>query len=321
MLTASIALSAFALWLVVSAFIPEVAGAPLQLPTASLAALSGFLASLTVRDTTARVLPALLFSLAWTLVVFVPIAVVVLFPAAVGLGPADGPLDLGGALPVHAAVGAGAIVVLTVARGWSVDDRSHARPHSWLLLLSGLVIWVCGILCLAGLELGVDSVVTPRIVLNAIVAPVFGSIAWLVVQRIRSATTTATTAVAGLVSGLVAISAGAASFTALWAGVTGAAAGFASALFFFRRYERTGRHAWFIVAAHLMAAVIGLLMVGLFGTDFGFIYNGQTDLIRVQFLGLLTTVVWSGGVSIVLWLAVRGAARREAARVRERAAS
>ncbi|MEJ1230033.1 MAG: hypothetical protein WDM88_04405 [Galbitalea sp.] len=95
-LTAIISISSLLIWLAISFFIPTVWTSPLEYPTAALAAVAGFLASLTVRDTTSRPLPAALFSAGWTALVFVPVAIVVLFPASIGIPPTAGPLDLGG---------------------------------------------------------------------------------------------------------------------------------------------------------------------------------------------------------------------------------
>jgi ammonia channel protein AmtB len=311
-LTVLISAGSMLIWLLISLFNPAVSDSPLEYPTAALAAVAGFLASLTVRDTTSHRLPAALFALAWTTLVFSPIAIVVLFPTSVGIPLTAGPVDLGGALPVQVAVGAGALVVLTVARKWAVADRSHVRPRSWLMLIAGLVTWGGWLLGFVGLELSVDSVVTPRIILNSLIAPVLGIVGWLVAQRIATARTSADGAVAGLLCGLVSISAGSAYFTPLWAGLTGLVAGIASALFVSRRIRATGRHAWFLVGVHLIAASVGLLMVGLFGLGIGLVYEGQLTLFQTQFLSIAAVVLWSGTISLLLWLAVRRAARREA---------
>jgi ammonium transporter, Amt family len=310
-LTALISAGSLLIWVLFSLFIPSVWSSPLEYPTAALAAVAGFLASLTVRDTTSHPLPAVLFAFVWTALVFVPVAILVLFPASVGIPITAGPLDLGGALPVQVAVGAGALVVLTVARRWAVEDRSHVRPRSWLLLLSGIVIWGGWLLGFVGLELTVDNVITPRIIVNSLVAPVLGIVGWLIAQRIASATTNATGVVAGLFSGLVAISAGSAYFTPLWAGLAGLIAGIASSIFVTRRVRATGRHAWFLVGAHLIAASVGLLLVGIFGLGLGLVYNGQPTLFEVQFVSIVVVALWSGFISLLLWLAVRQAARRE----------
>jgi Amt family ammonium transporter len=311
-LTVVISASSLVLWLAFSAFVPGVIASPLELPTAALAAVGGFLSSLTVRDTTSHPVPPVLFSLGWTALVFTPVALVVLFPASLDLDVVTGPLDLGGALPLHVAVGGSALVVLTVARRWAVVNRSHVRPRSWLLLISGVAIWAGWTLGYVSLELEIDSVVTPRILLNAIVAPLLGVVGWLIAQRIQTASTNMFGAVAGLLSGIVAIAAGSAYFTPLWAGVTGLVAGIGCSLFVTATVRRTRRHAWFLVGAHLLAAVIGLVMVGLFGISFGFIYDGQLTLVEVQFVSAAAVVLWSALVSLGLWLLVRSLAVRSA---------
>jgi Amt family ammonium transporter len=308
-LTVLISAGSLGAWLVISSFIPSVWRSPLEPPTAALAAVAGFLASLTIRDTTSRSLPAVVFSIGWTTLVFAPIAIIVLFPTSVGIPLTAGPLDLGGALPVQVAVGACALTVLTAGRRGAATDRAHARQGWGLWLLSGLVIWAGWLLGFVGLELTIDSVITPRIIENSLIAPVFGIIGWLVAQRIVNRTTTANAAVAGMLSGIVAISAGVAYFTPLWSGITGSVAGLAGALFVYGRIRRTGRHAWFLVGAHLVAASIGLLMVGIFGLGLGLIYTGQTTLFEVQFVSIIAVVLWSGLVSSVLWIGVRRSTR------------
>ena len=310
-LTTVISSGSLLIWLLISLAIPSIRMSPLEYPSAALAAVAGFLASLTVRDTTSKPLPTVLFSFAWTALVFSPIAIVVLFPASVGIPVTAGPLDLGGALPVQVAVGAGALVVLTVARRWAIENRAHTRPRSWLMLVSGLVTWAGWLLGFVGLELTLDSVITPRIILNTLVAPVFAVVGWLIAQRIVSSTTTASGAVAGMFSGVVAISAGSAYFTPLWAGLTGLVAGLASSLFVARRIRATRRHAWFLVGAHLIAGSVGLLMVGIFGLGLGLVYDGQLTLFQTQLVSILAVVVWSGLVSLLLWLAVRRTQRGE----------
>jgi Amt family ammonium transporter len=136
-------------------------------------------------------------------------------------------------------------------------------------------------------------------------------VGWLIAQRITTARTNAGGAVAGLLCGIVAISAGSAYFTPLWAGLTGLVAGLVSSLFVSRRIKATGRHAWFIVGVHLVAASVGLLMVGIFGLGLGLVYTGQVTLFQVQFLSIAVVVLWSGVISLLLWLAVRQAARRD----------
>jgi Amt family ammonium transporter len=155
-----------------------------------------------------------------------------------------------------------------------------------------------------------DDLVTPIIVLNSIVAPVFGMFGWILVQRILTSTTTASGAAAGLLCGLIAITAGSAYLTPLSAGVTGVVAGIAASLFVTSRVNSTARRAWFIVGAHLIAAAAGLFMVGIFGSGLGLIYDGQPTLVEIQLASTAIVVVWSGLVSVLLWLPLRWVANR-----------
>ncbi len=317
LLTVAISIGCVVLWLTAGLVFASIARSALYLPVAALAGVAGFLASLTVRDTRSHPLPALLCSLGWTAFVFVPVAIVVFFPTAVGVGATAGPLDLGGALPVHVAVGSSALVVLIFARRWAVADRSHVRPRSWPLFLSGIAIWVGWTIGYVSLELGLDQFVTPRIIANSIIAPLLGIVGWLIGQRVSSATTTPIGVIAGLVSGSVAIAAGCAYFSPIWAGITGLAAGLFGAVFVGRRVRGTGRHAWFLVGTHLLAGGIGLFAIGFFGTGFGFVYDGQTTLIETQLVSIVAVAAWSMVVSLVLWLIVRRAALRSAAHAGE----
>jgi ammonia channel protein AmtB len=309
-LTVIVSASSLLIWLAGSAFLPGVWMSPLELPVAALAAVGGFLTSLPVRDTTSHPLPVVIFSLGWTILVFAPVATVVLFPASIGLGAASGPVDLGATLPINVAVGGGALVVLLFARRRAAEDRSHVRPRSWLLVTAGLLLWAGWIGGYIALEGGLDSVVTPRIVVSTVIAPILGVAGWLIAQRVQTATTTAFGAVCGLLAGLVAVSAGSGYFTPLWAGFTGLVAGLACSLFATGLARRTGRHAWLLVGVHLLAASIGLLTVGFFALQFGFLYTGSTALIEVQFVAAAAVTVWSALVSLLLWLPVRALARR-----------
>jgi Amt family ammonium transporter len=297
------------IWLGLSALFPAVAGSRLQLPTTSLAALAAFLCSLPVRDATRRVLPALIFSSVWVIVVFTPIAIVDFFPTAVGLSPTAGPLDVGGALPVHVAVGSAALVVLLYGRNLGSVSRAHHRPRSWTLVLVTLILWAGWAIGLVGLELAADDAAA-RILINAIVGPLVGAAGWLVVERIRQRATTVHGAAAGLLCGLVAITAGSAYLTPLWAGIISAFAAIGAAQFTITQTEVTRRNAWIFVGAHLIAGGLGLILLGMFASDFGFIFVGQLTTLVVEIVSVLVVAAWAGGVSLALWPLIDRLTRR-----------
>jgi Amt family ammonium transporter len=312
-LTVVLAAGSMVVWLAVSSVVPGAWASSLELPVAALAAVAGFLASLLVRSATERPLPAILFSLGWTVLVFGPVATVVFFPSSVHLAAGTGPVDLGGALAVSVAVGGGALVIL-LAGGRQTDVvRPLGRSRARLVPVAGLLLWVGWTVGFLALEGGADAAVSPRILLASIVAPLAGLVGWLLVQRILSATTTLSGAVAGLLAGLVAVSAGAAELSPLWAGVTGLVAGLGCCALVSRMSRHWGGRAWLLVGVHLLAAAIGLAATGLFALGIGFIYDGQPTLLVLQVVSALIVALWSGVVSIGLWFAVRlsrGSVRR-----------
>jgi ammonia channel protein AmtB len=310
LLTTAIAGCSAAVWILLSSFIPGVVLTPLQVPTASLAAVAGFICSLPLRDATARPIPALVYSATWVALVFFPVAVISLFPQVFALSPTQSPLDLGAALPVHVTAGTAALVVVLLSKHDPKHNREHLRPRSWFMLASGLLLWVGWTAALVGLELDIDKM-TPVILLNCLVGPAWSVLGWLIMQRIRSATTTAQGAVAGLLCGLVAVTAGCAYLDSVWSAVIGATGGIACSLFVGGRVAATRRPAWFFVGAHLMAGGLGLILLGLFGTGYGLIFTGQIMSLQVQFVFTLGTIVWTALVSVALWPVVRKSLARQ----------
>jgi Amt family ammonium transporter len=297
------------LWLIIRLVTPGAWTTSLEAPVAALAGLAAALVSLVVRAQTTRPLPLLVFCLVWTLLVFAPVATAVFFPSSVGLGGADGPIDLGGGLLIGVAAGASALGVLLVARGSSAPSVGTTPMAWWILVTAGALLWVGAIAGYLALEGAIDRQVSPRILGSTLIAPALGIIGWIIGQRIRTSTTSLIGALSGLVSGTVAIAAGAANFTPLWAGATGLIAGLAGAVFASRK-TRTRGIGWTLVGAHLLAGAIGLVTTGFFALGIGLIYTGQVVDIQVQFVGALVIGVWSLLVSSLLWLGLRRFALR-----------
>jgi hypothetical protein len=309
-LTLVVSAGAMAVWVLASLMVRGVTASPLWMPTAALAALAGFLTSLPVRDVTSRPAPVVAYSLGWTVLVFVPLALIMMFPARVGLDAAAGPVDLGGALPVHVAVGASALALLFARRRLPQSGPQGVVPPRVPLLSSGLVLWIVWAIGLVGMELALDGI-SGLIAVDSIVAPLAAVVGWALVERLRTTSVTASGVVAGLVCGLVSITPGSGFLSPVWAVITGATAGIVCAVFVYQRVASSGRRTWFLVGAHLVAAAIGLGYLGLSGTGFGFIFTGQLSVLLTQIGGCVLVVVWAGGVSLLLWpLARRLAPRR-----------
>lgn len=301
-----IAVGCAALWAAVSAFLPGVTSSPLWLPTVAFAAVAGFLVSVPLRSRMAAARPVVAFCVAWCALVFVPVATVVLFPMSVGLSAAGSALDLGGVLPIHVAAGASALAVLTVLRRRPLISSAGARTSR--LVLAGALLWSLWALALVSLELAFDTI-TPIILTNVVIAPAASVLSWLVVERVRRHRNTLTSAGAGLVCGLVAVSAGSGLLEPVWAVLTGVIAGLVSASVVLRN-PGSARSAF--VGLHLIPAALGLILLGLFSTGSGFIYTGQPTVVIAQLTITVAVVLWSAALSAGLWyvgLAVTRAVR------------
>lgn len=299
-------------WMALGGLMPDVASSALFIPTAALAGLAGFLATLTVRDTLLGILPAVIFAVLWTAIVFTPVALLTFFPDSVGSDTATAPTDHGGAILAHLTAGSALWAILLAERHHSREDRSHVRPRSWLLLVCAAGMWVLWTGSLVGLELAFD-VDTPRILVNSLIGPLTGLVAWVIVQRIMTARTTASGAAAGLVCGLVAVTPGCAVLDPLFAAVICGLAGIVCCILSVRRVRATGQMVWFLVCCHLVAAAIGVLLLGPFDSTIGFIYTGQTQTGLTQLSTTALVIGWSTIVTLLLWPLARFVRRRSPA--------
>lgn len=133
-------------------------------------------------------------------------------------------------------------------------------------------------------------------------------VGWLAVQRIRHRSVTLNSVAAGLISGLVAITAGAPLFTPISAASAGVIAGAAACIFTLQRVGKSRRQQWYVVGSHLIAGAVGVVLLGLLATNMGFVFTGSIALIRDQVLGTVVVAAYSLVVSVVLWLILRFAA-------------
>ena len=285
-------------WLVFALIFRPPVMPELLLPIAALGGLAAFLATLVVRASGASPLASILFSACWSLVVFAPVAVL----SFTGLGPwGIRPVDHGGSMPVNVAAGASALGVLLATRSKAPLAARVALPrNSGVIAVATLTVAWLG--WLVGAELAIDEL-TPGILINGVAAGVGGVAGWIIVQRILHQSTSVLSAAAGLVSGLVAVTAGAPLYGPISAAVVGVVAGVAAGLFTLRRVAKTARGHWFIVGSHLLAGSVGLVMLALIGNDLGFLFTGQYVLLRDQVICAVLTAAYSAGVSWLLWRA------------------
>lgn len=291
-----------AVWLVLGSWLFGDIPLGLQPMVTALAGLAAYLATLGVRERSGSIVVSAIFAIAWSVAVFVPAT-----GAVFGSGGALAelgffPLDHGGALVALVAPASAAVAILVLERKHIVSPTDVQPPS--VVIWGSLALWVVWTLWLVGAELAIDEA-TSRILVNSVLAPVFGVIGWLIVQRIHHDTVTVGAAATGLVSGLSAITAGAAYLDPLWSSVTGLAAGILSASFVHRRVRLSGRESWFAVGSHLVAPATGIVLVGMFASEVGMLFTGQVGFLSSELASTFLVVTYSFAVSVVLWILLR----------------
>jgi ammonium transporter, Amt family len=287
-------------WVILAPIIaPEVQDA-LFVPIAALAGVASYLATIAVRAAGGGTVATVMFALAWSGMVFVPTAVLTFAPYAASWPVSITPIDHGGSLAVNVSAGAAALGVLMLG-GPRLRTATIGRVTGLVAMVGLSVGWI---LWLVGAELAIDDV-TPGIMLNGVVGALGGAVGWLVVQRLSHRSTTLPAVAAGLVSGLVAITAGAPLFTPVSAAAAGVLAGGAACIFTLRRVGASRRQQWFVVGSHLVAAAVGIVVLGLLATGMGFLFTGSMALIINQVAATILVTLYSTIVSIGLWLPLR----------------
>lgn len=298
-------------WLVIAPFVaPQVVG-PLLAPIAALAGVAVYLPTIAVRAGGGAPIATILYGVCWSALVFLPVAIMTfaLFDADTVLGLA--PLDHGGSLATNVAGGAAALGVL-LANG-SNAPRLRTATIRLPTAIAGMITLTIGwLVWLAAAELAIDTA-TPSILINGALGALGGMAGWLVAERIRKQSTSPNALAAGLVGGLVAVSAGAPLFTPISAAVAGVVAGVGAGLFTLMRVQSSRRQQWFIVGSHLVAGAIGLTTLGVLATGLGYVFTGDTGItwtgvfsfFEREVLSTVLVAAYSTAVSFVLWTVLR----------------
>ncbi len=289
-----------AAWIVVAPVLAPQVPAALFIPIAALGGVAAYLATIAVRASGASAPTAVVFALLWSCLVFVPTAILTFAPASARWPLGFTPVDHGGSLAVNVATGAAALGVLIAGgpRARTVPINRATGVVAVVALCAGWLAW------LVGAELAIDDV-TPLILSNGLVGAIGGMVGWLVVQRISHMSTTLAAVAAGLVSGLVAVTAGASLFTPVSAAATGILAGGAACIFTLRRVGASRRQQWFVVGSHLVSGAVGIVLLGVLATNMGFLFTGSTAFVQNQVGATLLVAGYSMVVSFALWAALR----------------
>ena len=267
-------------------------------PLAALGALFATLATSLLE--TESVPKRLVVAGAATALVFLPVASTVFATLFDPFGTRLGVIDLGGALPTLVAGGAVAIGTALVRR--PPDAVRSPRAGGWPTVLPSVLVWFAGVGWVVGLELAADDMV-PIIVVSALVIPAVAAAAASVVERLRFRQTTASGVVTGLLAGVAAAVPACAFVTPSLAAAIGLLVGAVGALLPHRL------RAW-PAATLAVGAAISVVSLGVFGTNIGYIYTGQPELVLGQVFITLASIIGGGLVGAGLgWLLHRWPSR------------
>ncbi|MGH3613488.1 MAG: ammonium transporter [Pseudonocardia sp.] len=264
----------------------------------------------------ARFWPWTVFIGLWTLFVYVPIAhSIFAFDGYVGerggwMANTLKALDFAGGTAVEINSGASALalaLVLGRRRGW---PREPTRPHNLPSVLLGAgLLWFGWFGFNAGSALAAGAVASNAFV-TTMTASAAAVIAWLALEHRLDGRPTSLGAASAAVAGLVGITPACGFVDTFGALVIGVAAGVCCQLAIRLKYRLGYDDSLDVVALHGVGGVVGMLLIGLFGTSAvneagadGLLYGGGGAQLGRQVVAVLVTAVFAFGMSFLLaWL-------------------
>lgn len=259
----------------------------------------------------------IVFLLAWTVLVYPPLAHMVWGGEGSFIGDKIGALDFAGGDVVHISSGLTALVLcILVGRRREFGALSY-RPHNVpFIALGAALLWFGWFGFNSGSAFAADGIAALAL-LNTVCASGAGVVSWMIVERIFASKPTLVGACTGLVAGLVAITP-AAGFVEPWAAllfglVVSPICYFAIA---YLKPKLGYDDALDAFGCHCVGGIVGGLLTGIFcvpelsWTEFGgLIYTGDPTLLGAQALGIIVTIAFVGAIDIVIGIIVKLAFR------------
>ena len=254
----------------------------------------------------------LLFTALWTLLVYSPIAHWVWGGGWLG---ALGVLDFAGGLVVHVSAGtAGLVAAVALGPRHGFPGRI-ASPHNVAFTVAGAsMLWVGWLGFNGGSAIAADGNAALAVAVTQIAAAA-GAFTWMVVEWWRDGKPTALGIATGMVAGLATVTP-AAGFVgpagALVLGIVAGAGCLAAARVLRRRLGVDD--SLDVVAVHLIGGMIGTILAGVLASGSLGVIGGQEDIailaqLRVQVVGVVAVVIYTGAATWVILTIVRIAVR------------
>ncbi|MEO6941517.1 MAG: hypothetical protein ABI238_02910 [Terrimesophilobacter sp.] len=259
---------------------------------AAMGILMGAAVSAALAETISSSIHRMLVVAGFTLLIFLPLSLVVFGGGGTWLYRDAGALDFAGALPL--AVGTGTF--LTV---FAMGSSTRTYGDGALALRGAMLVAIAALGCAVGLELRIDEL-TPAIALNMVMTPAVAILAAAGIERVKRGRNTREGLAAGTLAGTAAAIAACAYLETVSALLLGLVVGAVAEAAF-----RGSSTAWRMATPLLIGGVTGLLFLGIFALDVGFVYSGQPILLGQQALISVASFVGSLLVSVALLYPLR----------------
>ncbi|MGM7669965.1 ammonium transporter [Microbacterium sp. A93] len=253
----------------------------------------------------------------WVTLVYCPLAFMVwgggLLSADGLIGGAVGEaVDFAGGLVVHISAGVAALVLallLGKRQGFGIDP-GH-RPHNIPFVMLGAALLWFGWFGFNG-GAASDAAEAGLIWVNTLAAPAAAMLGWLLTERLRGQRATSIGSASGIVAGLVAITPACAYVDPVGALVIGFLSGASCALAVGLKYRLGFDDSLDVVGLHLVAGILGTVLIGLLGRPMadgraGLLYGGDVSLLLAQIVAVVIAVGYTATVTFVIGTALKAA--------------
>ncbi|WP_052868190.1 ammonium transporter [Streptomyces niger] len=249
------------------------------------------------------------FAALWTLLVYVPVAHWVFAPGGWILDKL-GALDFAGGTVVEVNCGASGLALALVLGPRLGFGKEAMRPHSLPLVILGAgLLWFGWFGFNAGSAVAADGKAAMAL-LNTQAAGCTGLLGWLLVEKRRDAHATTLGAASGAVAGLVAITPSCGSVGIWGALAIGLVAGVVCSYAVNWKFRFGYDDSLDVVGVHLVAGVIGTLLIGFFATSAmtdgpaGLFSGGGAGQLLKQLVAVLATGAYAFLITYALGKAI-----------------
>ena len=221
-----------------------------------------------------------------------------------------GAIDFAGGTAVHINAGAAALALVLVLGRRKGFGREAVRPHNLPLVVLGAgLLWFGWFGFNAGSALGATGTAALALI-NTQVATAAALLAWITTERLRDGHATTLGAASGAVAGLVAITPACAAVKPVAALLIGLVAGVACASAVTLKHRLRYDDALDVVGVHLVAGLVGTLMIGLVASEevggrAGLLLGGGGGLLADQAVAAGAVLAYSFVVTFLLALAIK----------------